>query len=211
MKKFSQQAAANVVPLLARILLFLAFVPAGWHHAMQMGSFSDDAAARLRELGVVSLAPTDAPTDTPLARVSLLDEPPLVETGGGMQARALHELTLTFDRLRLPRPDVWAWTVTVFELLGGAFLLLGLFSRLWAGGLALWAGALFLLWTPSIADAWVAIWSPTDPAAVLPRIQTLGQLALVVLSLGILLTGAGRFSLDGFIFRGKGDGDDGDA
>jgi len=207
MKKFSQQAAANVVPLLARILLFLAFVPAGWHHAMQMGSFTDDAAARLRELGVASVAPMDPP----LARATLLDEPPLVETGAGMQARALHELTLTFDRLRLPRPEVWAWTVTVFELLGGAFLLLGLFSRLWAGGLALWAAALFLLWTPSIGGAWVAIWSPTDPAAVLPRIQTLGQLALVVLSLGILLTGAGRFSLDGFIFRGKGDGDDGDA
>ena len=54
MKKFSQQAAANIVPLLARILIFLAFVPTGWHHAMQQTVFTGDSAARLRELEVVS-------------------------------------------------------------------------------------------------------------------------------------------------------------
>lgn len=209
MKKFSQQAAANVVPLLARILLFLAFVPAGWHHAMEMGAFSGDTAARLRELGIVG----SADLDRSLSYASLHQDAPPIPAATtdaiGFQARALHELTLSFDRLRLPRPEIWAWTVTVFELIGGAFLLVGLFSRIWAGGLALWATALFFLWTPSIRDAWLAIWSPTDPAAVLPRTQTLGQLALVVLALGILLTGAGRYSLDGFIFRGKG-GDDGE-
>ena len=54
MKKFSQQAAANVVPLLARILIFLAFVPTGWHHAMQQTVFTGDQAARLREIGIVA-------------------------------------------------------------------------------------------------------------------------------------------------------------
>ena len=58
--KFSQQAAANVVPFLARVLLFLAFVPAGWHHAMQFTDFSGTHAGRLRDLGIVSAA---APSD----------------------------------------------------------------------------------------------------------------------------------------------------
>jgi uncharacterized membrane protein YphA (DoxX/SURF4 family) len=34
--------------------------------------------------------------------------------------------------------------------------------------------------------------------------MAMSQLALVVLALGLTLTGAGKLSLDGFIFRGRG-------
>lgn len=207
MKKFSQQAAANVVPLLARILIFLAFVPTGWHHAMQQTVFTGDAAARLREIGVVS-AETAIGSTTYVAYHQ--DAPPLTAPSadaGGVQTRALHQLTLYFDSLRLPKPAIWAWTVAVFELIGGSLVLVGLFTRLWTGGLVLWSLALFLS-TPTVAQAFSAIWSPTDPAATLPRAMAMSQLALLVLALGLTLTGAGKFSLDGFIFRGRGGGDE---
>lgn len=207
MKKFSQQAAANVVPLLARILIFLAFVPTGWHHAMQQTVFTGDAAARLREIGIVS---ADAGVGSTTYVAYHQDAPPLTTPaidGGGVQIRALHQLTLFFDGLRLPKPEIWAWTVTVFELIGGSLVLIGLFTRLWTGGLVLWSLGLFLS-TPTVAAAFGAIWSPTDPAATLPRAMALSQLALLVLALGLTLTGAGRLSLDGFIFRGRGGGEE---
>lgn len=208
MKKFSQQAAANVVPLLARILIFLAFVPTGWHHAMQQTAFTGDAAARLREIGVVSADSLSGPATYVALRQDAppLTAPPIEQVG--VQTRALHELTLFFDSVRLPRPAVWAWTVTVFELIGGSLVLIGLFTRLWTGGLAIWALALFMS-TPTVAGAFGAIWSPTDPAATLPRALAISQLGLLVLTLGLTLTGAGKLSLDGFIFRGRG-GDDGE-
>lgn len=205
MKKFSQQAAANVVPLLARILIFLAFVPTGWHHAMQQTVFTGDAAVRLREIGVVS-ADTGFGATTYVAFHQ--DAPPLTAVPaevGGVQTRALHQLTLFFDSLRLPKPHVWAWAVTVFELIGGSLILIGLFTRLWTGGLVLWSLALFIS-TPTVAAAFGAIWSPTDPTATLPRAMALSQLSLLVLALGLTLTGAGKLSLDGFIFRGRGGG-----
>lgn len=208
MKKFSQQAAANVVPLLARILIFLAFVPTGWHHAMQQTVFTGDSAVRLREIGVVS-ADNGLGTTTYVAYRQ--DAPPLTAPPadvGGVQTRALHQLTLYFDSIRLPKPVVWAWAVTVFELIGGTLVLIGLFTRLWTGGLVIWSLALFLS-TPTIAGAFSAIWSPTDPAATLPRTVAMSQLALIVLTLGLTLTGAGKLSLDGFIFRGRG-GEGGD-
>jgi uncharacterized membrane protein YphA (DoxX/SURF4 family) len=228
MKKFSQQAAANFVPLLARIILFLAFVPIGWHHAMEMGNFSGDAGARLRELGIVSagnpedprfpvavsatgaravdgitLARGPRPQDTPPVPIAAAD-------AAGYTSRALHELTLTFDRLRLPKPHIWAWTVTVFELLGGAFILIGLFSRIWAGGLLVWSIALVGLSSATLAQSWGSLWTPTDAGSAFLRASALSQYSLIVLSAGLLLTGPGKWSLDGFIFRGSGGGDGGD-
>lgn len=207
MKKFSQQAAANIVPLLARILIFLAFVPTGWHHAMQQTVFTGDAATRLRELEVVS-ADTALPPGVSLT--SLQEPPPLTAPASdalGVQTRSLHELTLFFDHIKLPRPAVWAWTVTVFELIGGSLVLIGLFTRLWTGGLVIWALAIFLS-TPTVAGAFGAIWTPTDPASTLPRALAISQLGLLVLTLGLTLTGAGKLSLDGFIFRPRDGGEE---
>lgn len=49
---FSQAASANFVPILARIVLALAFVPAGWNKLMKETEFAGDDARRLRELQV---------------------------------------------------------------------------------------------------------------------------------------------------------------
>jgi uncharacterized membrane protein YphA (DoxX/SURF4 family) len=123
-----------------------------------------------------------------------------------LNTRSLHELTLVFDTHGLPRPEIWAWTVTAFELFGGSLILLGLFTRLWAMGLTVWAIALLLLNTPSGAIAWDSIWQTTDPNLAAVRTLVLMQLSLIVLAASLLLTGAGKLSLDGVIFGGGGKG-----
>jgi uncharacterized membrane protein YphA (DoxX/SURF4 family) len=202
--KFLQQASSNLVPILARILLFLAFVPTGWHHAMEQTLFTGAEAARIRELGIAS-APHGFAGGTQMA--SLQDTPPLPAVAmdaQGVQARSLHELTLFFDGRGLPKPMILAWTVTIFELIGGALVLAGLFTRLWSGGLAIWALGLFVVSTPSLGEAFASFWKPTDPAAAMPRTLALSQLGLLVLALWVTASGAGRFSLDGLIFKGRG-------
>ncbi|RLS97553.1 MAG: DoxX family protein [Planctomycetota bacterium] len=232
MKKTSQRAT-TFVQLLARIVLFLAFVPTGWHHAMHIGNFSGEAGARLRELGIVSMqgwtehgtgmqrTSADSPTEdgTGMPRTDALvfvrvarqgGEAPSIPTDAAnamdLNTRSLHELTLVFDTHGLPRPEIWAWTVTAFELFGGSLILLGLFTRLWAMGLTVWAIALLLLNTPSGAIAWDSIWQTTDPNLAAVRTLVLMQLSLIVLAASLLLTGAGKLSLDGVIFGGGGKG-----
>ncbi len=232
MKKTSQRAT-TFVQLLARIVLFLAFVPTGWHHAMHIGNFSGEAGARLRELGIVSMqgwtehgtgmqrTSADSPTEdgTGMPRTDALvfvrvarqgAEAPSIPTDAAnamdFNTRSLHELTLVFDTHGLPRPEIWAWTVTAFELFGGSLILLGLFTRLWAMGLTVWAIALLLLNTPSSAIAWDSIWQTTDPNLAAVRTLVLMQLSLIVLAASLLLTGAGKLSLDGVIFGGGGKG-----
>ena len=232
MKKTSQRAT-TFVQLLARIVLFLAFVPTGWHHAMHIGNFSGEAGARLRELGIVSMqgwtehgtgmqrTSADSPTEdgTGMPRTDALvfvrvarqgAEAPSIPTDAAnamdFNTRSLHELTLVFDTHGLPRPEIWAWTVTAFELFGGSLILLGLFTRLWATGLTVWAIALLLLNTPSSAIAWDSIWQTTDPNLAAVRTLVLMQLSLIVLAASLLLTGAGKLSVDGVIFGGGGKG-----
>jgi len=53
---FSQSAAFSIVPLIARIVLALAFIPAGWNKIMKDAEFAGDDAKRLRELQVVASA-----------------------------------------------------------------------------------------------------------------------------------------------------------
>ncbi|MSR42294.1 MAG: DoxX family protein [Phycisphaerales bacterium] len=166
----SQKAAANIVPLLARVLLFLAFVPPGWHHLMDIAVFDPDSTARLVALGAIE---------------------PGTNTG-----RCLHELTLAFETYGMPRPELAAWGVGVFELVGGALLVVGLFSRLWAGGLLAWGIIRFWL---TAAPALQGTWFFGTPEAELNL--AFAQLGLIVLAFGVVLTGPGALSMDHYLFR----------
>ncbi len=167
----SQKAAANIVPLLARLLLFLAFVPPGWHHLMDIAVFDPASTARLVEIGAID---------------------PGTNTG-----RCLHEMTLAFDAYGVTRPEIAAWAVGVFELVGGALLVAGLFSRLWAAGLLLWGCVQFWLTSVPGLDG---TWFFGTPEPDLNR--AFAQLGLLVLALGVVLTGPGAASMDHFLFRG---------
>jgi uncharacterized membrane protein YphA (DoxX/SURF4 family) len=201
MKK-AHHVASNAVPLLARILLFLAFVPAGWHHAMNWTQFEGADADRLRQLGVRSAVVSGSGEAlVRLETASIPQSTPSADDGPVLQARSLHELTLQLDRKGMPKPYVAAWVVAIFELIGGGLLLVGLFSRVWAGGIAFWAVALFGL------SSWQAIslsdlWATNVPA----RASMIGLVTIATLALGIAFSGAGAFSLDALIFRRGGGG-----
>jgi uncharacterized membrane protein YphA (DoxX/SURF4 family) len=208
MKKF-HHFASNAVPLLARILLFLAFVPTGWHHAMDWTEFQGAEADRLRALGVSSAVTRN--TGEELVRYETIQQTAAQGDGAYepvLQARSLHELTLTFDERGMPKPQIAAWVVSVFELVGGGLLLIGLFSRVWAAGIAFWAVGLFGLFAWH-GHSWADMWATNVPS----RASMLSLVTIATLALGIAFSGAGAFSLDAFIFRrggagGGGGGDD---
>lgn len=64
---FSQSAAVNVVPLLSRIVLALAFIPAGWNKLSTTTTFRGEDAAILRSLGVTGI--DGEPAESPAAAV----------------------------------------------------------------------------------------------------------------------------------------------
>ncbi len=197
--KLFHHFTSNAVPLLARILLCLAFVPSGWHHAMEWTEFQGAQAERLRTLGVTS-ALTATSGELVVHQEQSAAPPPATPSASEftsvLQARSLHELTLQFDGKGVPEPTIAAWIVSVFELIGGGLLLVGLFSRIWAVGVAFWAIALFgLAGLPG--SAWGDLWTSTVPA----RASMLSLVAIATLALGIAFNGAGAFSLDAMIFR----------
>jgi len=197
MKK-AHHVASNIVPLLARILLCLAFLPAGWHHAMDCTEFQGGEAERLRALGVTP-AVTRAQTE---ALVTYGSHGATVDSGGGLlPARSLHELTLTFDAKGMPKPVIAAWTVAVIELVGGGLIAVGLLSRIWGAGIAFWAIALFGFsgWH---SMAWGDVWATSVPL----RASMLGLVTIATLALFIAFTGPGAYSFDALIFKKGGGG-----
>ena len=55
----SQFAATNILPLLARLVLCLAFLPQGWNNLMRDVEYTGSEARRLRELGVRGITDPD--------------------------------------------------------------------------------------------------------------------------------------------------------
>ena len=55
----SQFAATNILPLLARIVLCLAFLPQGWNNLMRDVEYTAHDAQRLRERGVRGITDPD--------------------------------------------------------------------------------------------------------------------------------------------------------
>jgi hypothetical protein len=167
----SQFAATNILPLLARLVLCLAFLPQGWNNLMRDVEYTAHDAQRLRELGVRGITDPDPrkadvalgalrgwaiaePQDPPSGTATSAQPPanppqPVPATAPQERAserpsqperlsplapltqRGLYTLTLLADRARLPFPVELAWAVAGVQLVGGACMLLGLFSRVW--------------------------------------------------------------------------------
>jgi putative oxidoreductase len=197
MKK-AQVLAANIVPVLARLLLCLAFLPAGWHHVMDYTEFQGAEAERLRVLGVNATV-TRASSETLVTYGSHGE--PVESSGGVLPARSLHELTLSFDARGMPRPQIAAWIVGVIELVGGGLILVGLLSRVWGVGIALWSIALFGL-SGGVQLSWGDMWATSVPL----RASLFGLITIATLSLFIACTGPGAYSFDALIFKKGGGG-----
>lgn len=244
----SQFAAANILPFLARVVLFLAFLPQGWNNLMTMHEFTGKDAQRLRELGVrgvtdeepastdVSLGavrgewPQDAPRPSvpndpprgPMANDPPPSKPPQQpaaapattpaappSTGplpapraerlsplAPLKERSLYGLALNADDAHLPFPTELAWAVAAVQLVGGACILLGMFSRVWALFFAVILAWLFVTVTRSnVKGVWFFGMSPSDINLVF------SQMGLFVMALMVFLVGPGAFSMDRALFR----------
>ena len=182
---FSQRSASHFVPILARILLCLVFVPSGWGYIMDESTFSGQQIQSLVELEVIEL---DSSTDG--------QTPETANPPQEVKARSLYNLAMILEEHKIPQPVLTAWAVAIIELIGGGLLLLGLFSRIFAFALAVIMGFGFALTSlPEIQ----AIGGPFGlPKPLL--LQASAQLALGTLGLGLLFSGAGGLSIDSAIF-----------
>jgi uncharacterized membrane protein YphA (DoxX/SURF4 family) len=131
---------------------------------------------------------TGAPSTTPAT------------TTGGAEALALYKVAITLDNAGWQYAWWLAWGSALVELVGGALLFIGLFSRLWGLGLAVtMALAFHIMSMDAFLDAPFAIAQKHENAAMFNQVYA--QLALFVLAFGIFITGPGPLSLDRAIFR----------
>ena len=231
----SQFAATNILPLLARLVLCLAFLPQGWNNLMRDVEYTAHDAQRLRELGVRGITdPDPRKADVALGAIRgwAIAEPQDPPAGGAPQSqgatpvppapsaqqpertgeraspqdrlsplapltqRGLYTLTLLADHARLPFPVELAWAVAGVQLVGGACMLLGLFSRVWGLLMSVILAALFVMTSlPTIKAHGVFSLGAEQQNLVF------AQMGLFVLALGTFLVGPGAMSLDRAIFR----------
>lgn len=151
---------------------------------------------------------------TPSTAPTIIDPNPAPATTeplppGKYKAQALHGITLMLDSNNFPYP-VWQARLAAFtELIGGAMLLLGLFSRIWGLGLAIAMGVAFYL--VSMKTNGIFTMDPRIFATEPMRSSTaFVQLSLFVLAFGVFLTGAGPLSLDRMLFGRGPNADPGD-
>ncbi|MDP7070772.1 MAG: DoxX family membrane protein [Phycisphaerales bacterium] len=203
--------------LLSRIVLGAALFFSGWHACFQEVEFTPDEIRTLEGVGVVAVpvvlvesadppaAAPDAATPKPIGPLaapgtaaadagSASSDDPSAE--GNVRRAAAERMALC---LRTHGFGEWseptAWAAAVVQLLGGAALLLGLLTRLWAFLIAVILGASF--WLGSVESAGMFDRDPFEWAAAGDAFyQMFFVLAMFVLSLWVLLSGPGFLSLD---------------
>jgi len=213
---FSQAAAANLVPLLARLVLCLAFLPMGWNKLMRDVDYSGEDAKRLREMGAVdgpaaatpvtlaALGPIQAGAATEEIRATS-DEPapPLstssspVGSGQPVRAKGLYRIALMLDKQGWSYQVPLAWIAAITELVGGVCVLIGLFTRFWSLGLAVTMLVAFRLTSVAPLGEFGLFALPLDQYN-----RMIAQAGLAALALGLVFAGAGALSLDRALFRG---------
>jgi uncharacterized membrane protein YphA (DoxX/SURF4 family) len=279
---FTRRASSTVVPLLARIVLAAAFIPAGWDKIMGEPIVYEGAAAKtLRDLGIGTPAamatatqdplgffqqdvetgrlrdrvrprgdqpagegPAPAPAPTrptpppaepapepepepdpipepepdpePIPQpdpepVQPEPQPQVLDSGASgiapIKARRLYKIAVLLEENGWPaslKPGWMAWAAAGTEAIGGALILIGLFSRVWGLGLAITMGVAFYLTSLGGVQEYGFFSMPIGVSN-----QVFAQLGLFVMAAGVAMTGAGAMSLDRALFRRAGDdGDD---
>lgn len=219
----SHTAAVHLVPLMARIVLCAAFLPMGYQKLFDRAPIDAAQMARLEAMGwewtppardgataVPSTPPAPSAPVTPAPDATkpagapdaatpaepITTAPPSDRADAPLTVRRLEMLAFVIADSGLPAPRVTAWLVAIIELVGGALVLIGLFTRLAALGLVgIMAGAIH---TTSLAALMA---HPFIFGMPLPDYQRFFlQVGLLTLALGVLLTGPGGFSADRAIF-----------
>lgn len=119
-----------------------------------------------------------------------------------VEAKRLHTVTVAVANAGWAQPVTMAWIAALTELLGGALLLIGLFSRVWGLGLAITMGVAFYMTSlPGLMESGVFAVAADMTGGYAAYNRMYVQLALGVLALGVFLTGPGPLSLDRLLFR----------
>ena len=125
----------------------------------------------------------------------------------GVQVRSLYKLVSPLHRWGWPMPIPLAWMAAFTEFFGGAFVLVGFLTRVGALGLVVTMGvAVFVYhWQPTrwniLDDRWVYDYTKGRAGWEYPGV-------LMILAASILISGAGRFSVDGWLSKLWGDSED---
>ena len=247
---FSHTAVRTLMPLLARLVLALAFIPAGW--AMMMGQdqvYSGREAHILRQIGIgpetqaqatapasgvlayaqnePGVVPPPPPEPDPQPAPALVDPPapqapapdptPILDdpeptpdpapepAPDTVTAKPMYATAVSLVEAGLGPPDLPAWIpiwlarINAFlQLVGAGLLAVGMFSRLWSAGLLVIIAASFYPHAPELIGAIGLHSLPPEQFQLL-----FSHVALIVLALGLTLTGAGGLSVDRIIFSNE--------
>jgi len=254
----SHFAAVNIVPLIARVVLCAAFLPAGYQKLFDRAPIDAAQAARLEAMGwgwrppsaegAATGATESAATRTPVVSPGSMrddqvkkddkgatdkagakddksatggsstdakqtdgapsgaakpaDAPPIAApntaapTSEAHTVRQCELLAFVIADAGLPAPRITAWLVAIIEFVGGGLILVGLFSRLSALGLAAVMGG--AIKTTSLLALQAHPYIYGMPMADYQRVFL--QVSLLALALGVLFAGPGGLSLDRAIF-----------
>lgn len=207
-------AALHLVPLLTRLVLAAAFIPAGWGKVMGTSTVDGPEAAAIRAMledpwSASELAPRAASmeasgkdaetstTDGTKAASETAAAPPRDEAASEapLEIRQVLKLAVMLDGHDVPMPVVLAWVAALTELVGGGLLVIGLLSRLWAFGLVVAMGVAFALTSVDPILEFGPFGLGLDAYT-----KAVAQLSLGTLALGLLLTGPGGLAIDHAIF-----------
>ena len=203
----SPNASLELAPLFARIVLAVIVLPAGYVSIFRTSNFSDQDTARIEAMGspakmieesVEKIKPVSLRTNVSDETASQ-DGDKKVDTeksnSGGNTMRNLNHFVLRLDDCKVPQPLIVGWVCAIAEIVGGFILLVGLLTRWFS--LLLLIGGVFHIWLitwPQVRNALPWDWQQ-DKMHLFAS-----ALTAVLMSLSLLLTGPGRFSLDRLIF-----------
>ena len=208
---------------LARIVLGSALFFAGWHLVFGDATLTaedqrllDDTPAAtdgIPAVAVVTLAlQTPSPASADASTTSSTDEPTGTPTNLGPtptdsvtegepvgQEKAVRALALELQKAGFAGPGASigvAWTLSLLQLIGGAMLVVGLLTRVWAAVAVLVLALLFWFQSAGMLGTNPLNWASNPSDFML----LYAQLGGVVLGLSLLRSGGGVLSLDQFIF-----------
>ncbi len=152
--------------------------------------------------------PAPATTITPVPAPS---GRPSSDGGETVRAKAMYRDAVLLTKAGMGPPDmppwlpVWGARVIAFlQLVGTGLLLVGIFARVWAAGLAVVIVMGFYMTSASVVNGFAL----TAPMPVDQFNAMFSSLGLFVFSLCLAFTGAGGLSLDGMLFQSGDDGDE---
>jgi len=186
--------AHNLSQLFARLIVCIIFLPAGVHAIFAQERFSTEEAQRIEAMG--SPAAVFEKVVDKVKPASL--RAPAVEQEEGLQLPALNRTALRLQNAGMPQPLITAWCLSSVMLLGGAAMLVGFCTRLFALPLMV-IGAFQLVkvvW-PTLGTMLVWKWSPTESQ------MAAAWLAATLLPVTLFLHGPGAPSVDALL-KGKG-------